>query len=371
MVAVWDNALTKRIKNEDSALFNITGSGQTIGTAIYTFDNLPERLSGPPASKVQAVEKGPGRKDSSLFHDGPERIQIESVGRAGEDTELGGDALEMARVAAEECLGRSSHSREEIGLLIHSGVYKNDFLAEPALAAFLAGELKINEDLKSRDQMKTLAFDILNGPMGFLNSCFVATQMVTAGKARAALLTASELENNKEAPGKPLLGLKPTGSALVLSRSGGSGSGFGTFIFKDYVRYLNSFSSYATYEPPEKQGLPYLIFEKDPQLHRYYLECIGDTLEELITSEGIESSQIKVVFPPQISAAFVADLQERLDWRRAHFISLGNQNGDFSSSSLALGFHHAQTQGLCNPGEVGLFISVAPGIQVGAALYYF
>ncbi|MEK6250309.1 MAG: amino acid adenylation domain-containing protein, partial [Planctomycetales bacterium] len=44
MVAVWDNTFNDRIQSGDNVVFGITGSGQTIGTAIYTFDDLPDRL---------------------------------------------------------------------------------------------------------------------------------------------------------------------------------------------------------------------------------------------------------------------------------------------------------------------------------------
>ena len=37
-VAVWDNILNGEIKSGDNVVFGITGSGQTIGTGLYTFD---------------------------------------------------------------------------------------------------------------------------------------------------------------------------------------------------------------------------------------------------------------------------------------------------------------------------------------------
>ena len=248
-VAVWDNILKRRIKSQDNALFNITGSGQTIGTALYTFDDLPDRLSRLESSKQMAAKVMVPARDSSVFSQGPGRVQIESVGRVNGDHEFNRDALELARLAAEDCLGRSSYCREEIEMLIHSGIYRNDFLSEPAMAALLAGELKINDDIESPEERKTFAFDIFNGPLGVLNSCFIAAQMIQGGRSQTALLVASEIENNAELPGKPLLGLKETGSALILARSANQTSGFGAFIFKDFTQHLQAFDTYATWDP--------------------------------------------------------------------------------------------------------------------------
>ena len=247
-VAVYDNILNRRIRSEDNALFNITGSGQTIGTALYTFDDLPERLLRLESSKQMAAKVTVPGKDSSVLSQGPGRVQIESVGTINGDHEFKRGALEMARLAAEDCLGRSSYCREEIEMLIHCGIYRNDFLIEPALAAMLAGELKINDDIESPEDRKTFAFDLFNGPLGVLNSCFIASQMIREGRDRAALLVASEIENNAEVVGKPLLGVKETGSALILARSVNQTCGFGAFIFRDFTQHLQALDTYGTWD---------------------------------------------------------------------------------------------------------------------------
>ncbi|MFY0625638.1 MAG: hypothetical protein JXR07_05055 [Reichenbachiella sp.] len=52
-VAIMDNVLNGRIKSGDKILFSINASGITVGTALYTFDDLPDRLRTKMAKKSE------------------------------------------------------------------------------------------------------------------------------------------------------------------------------------------------------------------------------------------------------------------------------------------------------------------------------
>lgn len=56
-VAIMDNVLNGRIKSGDKILFSINASGITVGTALYTFDDLPDRLRAKMANQVEQVSK--------------------------------------------------------------------------------------------------------------------------------------------------------------------------------------------------------------------------------------------------------------------------------------------------------------------------
>src|SRR6202041_1827275 len=47
-VALSDHIRGNRIKSGDNVVFGISGSGQTIGAALYTFDDLPARMGRAP-----------------------------------------------------------------------------------------------------------------------------------------------------------------------------------------------------------------------------------------------------------------------------------------------------------------------------------
>ena len=201
IVALWDNILNNRIKSGENVVFAIQASGITIGTAPYTFDDLPDRLRMMTGknNKVLALKQPESTKNRhyELGNILP-RIRVESVGTVQNNGSLNRDAVDLAKIAAENCFLKSSYNRNEIGLLIHSGVYRNDFICEPAIAAMIAGKLKLNDLGPFIDKGKTFAFDIFNGAVGFLDACYNAVAMIRSNKFKKVMVVASEIENNAE-----------------------------------------------------------------------------------------------------------------------------------------------------------------------------
>lgn len=376
-VALMDEIRAGRMHSGDRVLFGISGSGQTVGTALYTFDDLPERLrrfeSGAPSENTSA-RRAPSPKWKSapphLLGRPGKRVRIKSVGTVahGQVKDAGNSAIELARLAAEACLQRWSHPRSEIGLLIHAGVYREDFLCEPALASMIAGALDLNANIASQSDPKTFVFDVLNGALGFLTACHLGVQAIRAGKQKHVLVVASEIENNAAAFPDQLLGLTETGSAVLLEESPDRAArGFGHFVFKSFSDRLDAFTSFTV---PD-QGSTRLDFERDPRLEEYYLDGITDVVTELLEIEGLSHEQIHLVFPPQISPSFAARLSDRLGIARDRIVDIAETGKDYYTSSLAHGLQHAFDHGLVHPSDVGLLIGAGSGIQVGAATYYF
>jgi 3-oxoacyl-[acyl-carrier-protein] synthase III len=295
------------------------------------------------------------------------RVRIESIGTIPPDRPVERDAVQLVKLAAEDCLERSSYDRSDIDLLIHAGVYRNDFLSEPAIAALAAGELGLNDDVESSSPQKTFAFDVFNGALGFLEACYVAVEMIRAGKHNTAMVVASEVENNAGLLPQRLLGLKETGAAVILDAAADHQSGLGNFVFKCYTDHLDAFESHTGYE----NGQPYLHFEREPLLEDYYLACIPETVAELLALEGLTMSQIKVIMPPQISATFLSKLRLKLGVGPVRFVDLAPGGSDYFTSSLVYAWQHLQLQNWVEPGDIGLIISVGAGLQVGCATYYF
>ena len=77
MVAIHDAIRSGVIRSGSRVLFGVSGSGQTVGTALYTFDDLPDRLLG----RKPRV----GSEPTTIAEvDGP-RIRVEAVATVGDD----------------------------------------------------------------------------------------------------------------------------------------------------------------------------------------------------------------------------------------------------------------------------------------------
>jgi acyl transferase domain-containing protein/3-hydroxy-3-methylglutaryl CoA synthase len=357
-VALEDQLQHGRPRAGERMLFGITGSGLTIGTAVYDFDDLQHRMASArtapaaPAAEQRPVSPRVARR---------QRARIESVGALPLTGSPGHSALNMAVTAARRCLERSRYATGDIDLLIYTGVYRDEFLCEPAMAALVANELEMNADAGPADK-KTLAFDVLNGGLGFLNACWAASEMLLARRFGNALVVAAEIENNRAVRPQALLGLCETASSIVLDVDEEGASGFGRFLFHYETDKLGAFASRSCLGPA-------LEFERSPELADAYLVAISAAVRELLALEGIRSRDVAAVLPPQISPGFVTALADRLGIDRERCVAV-NADGDLFTSSLPYALDEARRRRCMTPGQPVLIIAVGAGIQVGCALYY-
>jgi 3-oxoacyl-[acyl-carrier-protein] synthase III len=361
-VALSDQIRANRIKSGDNVVFGISGSGTTVGTALYTFDDLPDRMHRPPNG-----QRGHSVSTSRPPADPPAmpHVRIDGVGTAPVVQSAPRDAVALAVQAATACLDNSGVDPAALDLILYAGVYRDDFIAEPAIAALVAGELGINDDIESPYEPTTFAFDVLNGAVGFLNACQIGVQMIGAGKAEHVMVVASEIENNSVDSGHPLYGLSETGSAVILSRAGDT-DGFGRFVFHHHPEGSEALRTYFQ----QRDGQSWLQIDGDPNLATRYLDCIPAAVEELLKLEELDSSEIAAVFPPQLSDADRTELAARLDIPSSRFVDITAEADPFSSS-LPYGLQHARRNNLVRPGDIGLIVTVGSGVQIGCATYRF
>ena len=365
-VAVADHIYNNNIKSGDKIIFSISASGLTIGTTLYVFDNLPERLRQT-ESVLSSKQKEKHEKKLNSSASPTFRIQIESIGTIPAETIVKKNTSDLLYHAATNCLNRSGYDRNDIGMLIYSGVYRSEYVMEPAIAALLAGELDMNAKITETENRKTLAFDIFNGAIGFLNACHVSQQMMAAGSCKTAMIVAAEIENNADSFPDKLIGIRETASALILESDPSNEKGFSNFLFNYNTESLNTYTThYRT-----RDSNPHLQILKDPDLDTLYIESILPAVEKLLNMEGLDLNRIDMIFPPQISSGFIKRLSEKLNLPLEKFIDVVGEGPDLFSSSLAYSFEHAVENGLVKPGDTGLMIAVGSGIQVGCAIYYF
>ena len=367
IIALMDLIRCGRIKSGDKVLLIVTGSGLTIGAALYTFDDLPDRLRAgrtqPNGSGTDpaASWNGPGRSTV------PPRVRIESVGTVRHDRPTPKETIALATAAARDCLSRSAHGRQDVGLLLYAGVYRDDFLLEPAIAALLAGELGLGPAPDVKPTNGFLAFDVFNGALGFLNACHVAIQLMRSTKQKVSLVVASEIENNRAAWPERLLGLEETGSALLLSLDDRGGDGFGNFMFRYFDQYADAFVAHHGHH----DGRHCLYVERDPRLEGYFQECVQVAVAEFLSAEGRTLADIDLVFLPQVSPRFVEGLRASLSIPEERCVNVAQPGRDLSTSSLPVALRYARDRGMVRPGAVGLIVGAGSGIQVGCALYHF
>lgn len=366
-IALADQIRNNKIHTGDKIVFSISASGLTIGTALYVLDDLPDRLR---QNGTYHPDKLPSNKEEhiNLLSTSVPRVRIKGIGLT--PAEMNGmkyDSLQSLTAAAKNCMINASYDASAIRLLIYTGIYRSDYLLEPAYASLLAGELDMNATVAENEDRKTLAFDIFNGAAGFLKACYVAQQMMEAENYNAAMVVASECEHSSSAQEVGLLGIREVASAMLLDTDPAGRIGFSRFLF-GYD--LQSQDAYCTcYKTSGARS--YLSVERSIGLEELYIKAIVPAVEALLHAEGLDMSKIKLVFPPQISGGFIRRLQQTLQIPADKIVDAVGDEGDLFSSSLPYALDHAYQINLVETGDIGLLISVGSGLQVGCAIYHF
>ena len=366
-IAISDFIYNNKIQSGDRVIFIIAASGLTIGTALYVFDDLPDRLRQTASRLEPKALKTISRFSDTDAHVIAPGIRIESVGTLSQEVSENKNSVESLHGAGVNCLEKSSYLCKDVELLIHSGIYRSEYLMEPAIASLLAGKLEMNPMLSDTENKKTLAFDIFNGSIGFLNACYVAQQMIEGKKCKIAMIAASEIENNANLFPDELVGLRQTASAIILDRHPIKGRGFSRILFNYDAESLNAYTSHCF----TKDNHICLNIEKDADLEEKYIACIVPLVEDLLRREELELNQIDIVFPPQISTRFISQLSKQLNLPVKKFVDVVGEGPDIFSSSIPYGLEYAYSNQLVKSGSTGLIIAAGSGVQAGCAIYKF
>lgn len=363
-LALMDHVLSQRINSGDRILFAVSGSGITLGTALYTMDDLPDRIrSAPRQLGPRRVQGLPVRPRSGRRHP---RARIERVGTIPRQSRMRLETVASLKGASEDCFRDAPAALAGVDLVIFCGVYGNDLVAEPAIGAMLVGELKLDAKLQeSQADHRVFAFDICNGGIGVLNACHVANDLITAEQHHTALVAASEVASFLGDGGAGSLDIEEAASVLVLKRS--EAAGFRGLFFKDFTDNQDACQVNLKLEP----GTPRLHLDRRADLDELYLDAICLAVPEFLDRENIKLSDLNVILPPQFSRSFIARLHERLRIPKGICVDISHPSKDLFTSSLAYGLKHAWENGMVHTGDLGLFVAVGSGIQVGCAVYEF
>lgn len=286
-----------------------------------------------------------------------------------QDSAVRGSIAHAAR-AGRDCVSRAGVALQDIGMLINTGVYRDDNLVEPAMAALIQREIGFGLDFTVRPgEAFVISFDLMNGACGLLNATQVAGAFLKAGGMRHVLLVTSDAHPGGHAD--PEFPFARLGGAMLLSSSDDEAQGFGPLSVRGsmptgpepetppgvagFVRLgpLARGKITVTREPGYETRLGTFAAEMvHAHIDRHRLD-VRDTL--LITS--------------QPTPDFGEALAVRLGLRPEQALRLAEGEGEPHSAALALGFHQATERGLLHAGKSVLFVAAGAGLSCACAAY--
>ncbi len=367
-IAVMDAIQAGRIRSGDKAVFAVSGSGQTIGTALYQFDRLPQRLLASGARQADAADSRPSQE---IQLNTTPRYGVRIVAASMDDFVSASSSerttlrvVESAARAADSCLAAARWQRADVEVLVHTGVYRDDFLSEPAVAAILAGELGINHERPLENSKQTLAFDLADAGRGTMTALGVLANMIRSGSVSRALVTASEIENNRA--DLPQRCIAQIGSAIALERTDDPTMGLRNFSFRSYPQHADRLATWTTL----RDGRPELVIHRANDLEHVTLECIADCVSQHLSMYG----KSVLDFERLLISAPLTNAREKLAARfktdPIRIITSDDASGiDPFTSGIALVWLEATRGRSPRPGESWLIVSVGAGIEVACGEY--
>ncbi len=362
-VAVNDLIEASAVQPGQRVVFSVTASGITVGLAQYRVEEFVTRK----VNGRHPPEAPPPTQDSAsrgYYRAVPadERVTIGATATCTPDTDTERGNVALAARAAQRALAATTAADPHPGLLIYSGVYREAFISEPALATMVAKEMGIRGSRLDEELRPFLAFDVMNGPPGVLMACQVAGRMLLSRKGVAVVAT-SEF-NETPVDGQPPLGLASAGSALVLERSAGN-AGFRSFYVDHHAEYLDWYHAYAY---TDESGPPRLRVDRDERLAERLPAAVAASVTAMLRCEGLTLDDFAVIFPPQVEPEFLSHLAAALGVEQSRFVTCGG--GNLFTAAPASGWQAVQEWEIA-PGSLGLFVAAGAGIDVACASYVF
>jgi len=102
-------------------------------------------------------------------------------------------ARRLADAAAQACLGRAGTEPGDIDMLINAGIYREDSMGEPALAALIQEDIHANLGHPPVGRNGTFSFDVANGICGVISAIQLVTGFLRSGAIKHGLIVTSDV----------------------------------------------------------------------------------------------------------------------------------------------------------------------------------
>ncbi|TDD96451.1 hypothetical protein [Actinomadura rubrisoli] len=268
--------------------------------------------------------------------------------------------------AARACLGRAPREVDAIDLLVDVGVYRDENIVEPAMAAMIQHELGIHLDYRgSQGGRPTLSFDLMNGACGLLTAVHVLSAILVTGKARYALVISCDAHPS----GRPdaRFPYASCGAALLLGHHEGPG-GFGPVHFASGLGQ-SPVHGYLDLAGMGVEGAKTITVEGGPTTFGRLPDRAASIVRTCLSAEAADLEHTMIVTSrPQ--PGFADQLAGRLGISRDRVVSSRGTVSDPHTSALSIAFHQIATESADarHDGPL-LFLALGPGDAAACAAY--
>ena len=173
-------------------------------------------------------------------------------------------ARRLADAATRACLAHAGREPGDIDMLINAGVYREDNMGEPALAALVQEDIGANRGQPPTEGHGTFSFDLINGMCGVLSAIQLETSFLHSGVIQLGAIVTSDVDPNSTDPRS--VPFRAAGGAMLL-RWDDTIAGFTDFGSETFPEYQDLFVSGLVWQERHGLGVPRRAARPKPDGH--------------------------------------------------------------------------------------------------------
>jgi 3-oxoacyl-[acyl-carrier-protein] synthase III len=232
-------------------------------------------------------------------------------------------ARRLADDAVRRCLALAGKEPGEIDMLINTGVYREDNMGEPALAALIQEDIGANLDLPGGGH-GTFSFDLFNGACGVISAIGLESGLLRSGVIKLGAIVASDVCPRGTDGGS--VPIQPAGGAMLL-RWDESVAGFTDFHSETFPEYQDLFASGLVWQerrglrgamraslrgPARAAGQSRMVIDARPGYTDRLVDCAEEATRHFLHRLGMNIGDIDLLVPAPAWAGFLDPLWMRL-----------------------------------------------------------
>ncbi|MCX7634986.1 MAG: hypothetical protein N2Z74_04495, partial [Syntrophales bacterium] len=264
-------------------------------------------------------------------------------------------SLALGAKAAQDCLRKAGVNPHDVGIIVHAGIYKDEHIGEPAIAAFLQRRMGANEEF--RGGRYSFSFDVSSGGGSLLTALMVVDGFLASGVADRAMVIAGDAE---PVPGDSIGYPFSDAAAAVLVGTGRDDEGFRCFRTYTDSRYLGLFQGRMEWRGG-KEKRNRLVMREDPAYGDACVQCAVAALGRFQEEMSFDLDDIHLVIPSQSPPGFVACFGERTGLSN-RIVDVTADYGNVHTAGIGLAIHHSLGEGKFLAAVNILFVAVGAGI---------
>jgi len=298
---------------------------------------------------------------------------IEAVSAQAGNGRRKATARRLADDAARSCLARAGCRPRDVDMLINVGLYREDSMGEPALAALIQQDLGAIAGQLPAGRTGTFSFDLLNGACGAITAIQIESGLLKSGVIELGAVVSSDVQPARMSPTGTFP--QPVGGAILL-RWREDWAGFTDFGAETFPEYADLFTSGLVWRgqrgirvPRQRPGHNEMVITVKPGYRARLADCAEEATRRFLRRVGLSVADIDLLVPAPAATGFLDPLRARLgiSGDRVAYTP-ENLAGAYTTGPIAA-LQAAIQSGRLDEASTVLLLAAGPGATVALALY--